>query len=202
MYTKKPSFIYGFHGLDKDIAIKILNKELDFKPSNNAYDWLGNGIYFWENNFSRAKEYAIEDSKRINSNIKKPFVLGTVIDLGNCLDLLEQQNLEFLKWSYSKFEKSLDAKNKKLPKNSSFNHEFDFDFKKRELDCAVIRYAHKLAKEEGMEFDSVRAGFWEGTELYKGAGFKEKNHIQLAILNPNCIKGVFLPRDMQKDNNF
>ncbi len=41
MYTKKPSFIYGFHGLDKDIAIKILNKELDFKPSNNAYDWLG-----------------------------------------------------------------------------------------------------------------------------------------------------------------
>jgi len=202
MYTKKPSFIYGFHGLDKDIAIKILNKELDFKPSNNAYDWLGNGIYFWENNFVRAKEYAIEDSKRINSNIKTPFVLGTVIDLGNCFDLLEQQNLEFLKWSYSKFEKSLHEKDEKLPINSSFNHEFDFDFKKRELDCAVIRFAHKLAKEEGMEFDSVRAGFWEGTELYKGAGFKEKNHIQLAILNPNCIKGVFLPRDMQKDNNF
>ncbi len=202
MYTKKPSFIYGFHGLDKDIAIQILNKELDFKPSYNAYDWLGNGIYFWENNFHRAKEYAIEDSKRINSNIKIPFVLGTVIDLGDCFDLLEQQNLEFLKWSYSEFEKSLNEKGKKLPKNSSFNHEFDFDFKKRELDCAVIRYAHKLAKKEGKEFDSVRAGFWEGTELYKGAGFKEKNHIQLAILNPNCIKGVFLPRDIDENNNF
>jgi hypothetical protein len=34
----------------------------------------------------------------------------------------------------------------------------------------------------------------EGRKLYPNAGFRKHNHIQIAILNPNCIKGVFLPR--------
>ncbi len=200
MYTKKPSFVYGFHGLDKEVALKILNKQIDFKASHNQYDWLGNGIYFWENNFKRAEKYAIEDSKRKDTKIKEPFCLGTVIDLGNCFDLLEQQNLEFLAWAYDEFKKSLIENGEELPKNTPFTNN-DFDFKKRELDCAVIRYAHKLAKNEGMEFDSVRAAFWEGKPLYEGASFKTENHIQLAILNPNCIKGIFLPRHMNENNN-
>lgn len=198
MYTKKPSFIYGFHGLDKDIALEILTKKQDFKPSHNKYDWLGDGVYFWENNPERAFKYAEESSKRKNSKIKTPFVLGVVIDLKNCFDLLEQRNLEFLAWSYSEFSKSIKEDNLKLPKNTQFYND-DFDFKKRELDCAVIRYAHELAKREGEKFDSVRAAFWEGEELYEGAGFRKENHIQLAILNPECIKGIFLPRNKIND---
>ena len=69
--------------------------------------------------------------------------------------------------------------------------------KKRGLDCAVIRYAHRLAETAGEEFDSVCAAFWEGEELYPGAGFRKGNHIQIAILNHNCIKGVFLPRELK-----
>ena len=42
-------------------------------------------------------------------------------------------------------------------------------------------------------FDSVRAGFWEGEEIYQTAGFLDKNHIQICICNPNCIIGLFLP---------
>lgn len=196
MYTKKPSFVYGFHGLDRDVAFKILNQKDDFKPSNNNYDWLGEGIYFWENNFERAENYALLDSKREKTKIKDPFVLGAVLDLGNCFDLLEQKNLDFLKFAYEEFKKSLEEDGEELPKNTSFGKN-DFDFKKRELDCAVIRYAHELAKEDGMKFDSVRAAFWEGNLLYPGAGFKSENHIQIAILNPSCIKGIFLPRHMK-----
>ena len=28
------------------------------------------------------------------------------------------------------------------------------------------------------------------------AGFAEKNHIQICVCNPNCIKGYFLPREI------
>ena len=69
------------------------------------------------------------------------------------------------------------------------------DFKKRELDYAVIRYAHKLAREEGIYFDSVRAAFIEGEPLYPGSMFRKQNHIQIVVINPNCIKGIFLPRE-------
>jgi hypothetical protein len=73
IYKTKTSFVYGFHGIDKEAAYQILNNKAQFLPSRNKYDWLGSGIYFWENNLSRAKQYAIQDSKRKNSKIKTPF---------------------------------------------------------------------------------------------------------------------------------
>ena len=196
MYNK-PFFTFGFHGLDKKVAYKILNQKEEFKHSNNDYDWLGNGIYFWENNYERAIQYAIEDSKRANTSIKEPFVLGAVIDPSNCLDLLNQKYLDYLSEAYVQLKSFFEEQGKKLPKNGTFGRN-DFDFRKRELDCAVIRYAHQLAEEQGFCFDSVRAAFWEGEPLYDGAGFRKQNHIQIAILNPNCIKGIFLPRDKIK----
>lgn len=196
MYSSKPAFVYGFHGLDKSVAFDILNQKTDFKPSNNNYDWLGEGVYFWENNYARAKEYAEVAAQRTGSTIKDPFVLGSIIDLGNCLDLLDQKYLDFLKIAYESLKAYLASQNRELPTNSAFGPN-DFDFKKRELDCAVIRYAHQLAEESGEKFDSVRAAFWEGEELYPSAGFRKGNHIQIAILNQNCIKGVFLPRELK-----
>ena len=193
MYSTKPSYVYGFHGLDKDIALEILNQKKEFKHSSNKYDWLADGVYFWENNLERAEQYAVQDMKRKDSKIKEPFVLGSILDLGNCLDLLDQKNLDFLKFAYDEFKKDLDSNGLSLPKNSPFGKK-DFDFKNRELDCAVIRYAHQLAKDIGIKFDSVRAAFIEGEALYENAGFKEQNHIQIAIINPDCIKGIFIPR--------
>lgn len=45
----RAGIVFGFHGCEREVAQKaILNRE-PITPSNNAYDWLGNGIYFWEN---------------------------------------------------------------------------------------------------------------------------------------------------------
>ncbi len=40
--------ITGFHSCNKEVGVKVLNGEIDLKPSSNAWDWLGQGIYFWE----------------------------------------------------------------------------------------------------------------------------------------------------------
>jgi len=194
MYSSKPSVIYGFHGIDKNAAFKILTGEDEFHHSDNAYDWLGSGIYFWENNLERAKQYAEEDSKRETTKIETPFVLGAVIELGNCLDLLDQRNNDFLRKSYVAFIEMLEAEGLPIPENKRLGKN-DFDFKGRELDGAVIRFACQLAKDAGQPFDSVRAAFMEGDPLYDGTKFLSGNHIQIAISNPNCIKGIFLPRE-------
>ena len=39
----------GFHGCEKQLAMEILLQKKDFHQSTNDYDWLGSGIYFWEN---------------------------------------------------------------------------------------------------------------------------------------------------------
>jgi hypothetical protein len=177
---------------------KLLSKSSLKKKISNTVTTVSIGLgmvsIFGKIIMKRAVQYAIEASKRKKSTIKEPFVLGTIIDLGNCLDLLDQKYLDFLSFAYADLKQSLEIENKALPTNSSFSGN-DFDFRKRELDCAVIRHAHQLAKDEGVHFDSVRAAFWEGEPLYEGAGFKKQNHIQIAVLNPNCIKGIFLPRD-------
>ena len=46
----------------------------------------------------------------------------------------------------------------------------------------------------GNEYDSVRGVFFEGNELYPTSGFREKDHIQISIINPNCIKAFFKER--------
>ena len=40
-------------------------------------------------------------------------------------------------------------------------------------------------------YDTVRGAFWEGEPLYPSAGFKRKNHVQLCVRRPDCIKGYF-----------
>ena len=70
----------------------------------------------------------------------------------------------------------------------------------RKLDCAVVQTAKKInAKANSHSYDSVKGVFWEGHELYPNAGFREKNHIQICVCNPNCVKGYFLPRGFNHD---
>jgi len=64
------------------------------------------------------------------------------------------------------------------------------------LDCAVIRNLHAALDEaDEPPFDSVRGLFTEGAELFPGSGFKEKTHVQVAVTNPELIKGYFRVED-------
>lgn len=195
LYSRRPNLILGFHGCDQSVADNILIKGEELRVSNNDYDWLGNGIYFWENNEERALMWAEEQQKRKKSVIGKPAVIGAVLDLGYCLDLTDNKYLKDLKDAYNTLESSLKKLGKELPTND--NIENNSDLLIRKLDCAVIQTAHQISKQAvGSSYDSVRGVFWEGKPLYKDAGFKEKNHIQICVCNPNCIKGYFRPRKM------
>ena len=59
MYKKRDNLIFGFHGCDETVCDALVSgeqKNLNF--SKNDYDWLGNGMYFWENDPERALEWA------------------------------------------------------------------------------------------------------------------------------------------------
>ncbi len=198
MYSVLPSFIIGFHGCDKSVAEEIFAGKTTLRPSANDYDWLGNGIYFWENNHHRAMEYAelIEaNPERCKEKIKTPAVVGAIIDLGHCLNLLDTRFLQHIKKTYKILQKMGSDFDMDLPRNKTVGEGKDLLL--RHLDCAVIEMTHLaqkgLADEKkgDYEFDSVRAVYTEGKDLYENAGFSEKNHIQVCIRNPNCIKGYF-----------
>ena len=47
-------------------------------------------------------------------------------------------------------------------------------------------------------YTTVRAMFPEGSELYPGAGFRDKTHIQTCVREPEQILGVFRIPDLQR----
>lgn len=190
MYTSRTGLTLGFHGTDASIVQEVLTGKADLKQRNNRYDWLGNGIYFWDNSPSRALEWATELSKRPKSNIKKPAVIGAILDLGRCLDLLDYENLAYVKEAHAFLQTVTTVAEAPMPVNSGKTHDLLF----RELDCAVIETLHATFElEEKPAFDSVRGVFWEGNRIYDNAGFREKDHIQICVRNIECIKGYFLP---------
>jgi hypothetical protein len=193
LYSKRSNLVLGFHGCDQSVVDKVLIGSETLHESTNDYDWLGHGVYFWENNKDRAFEFACTNSKRRNSTIKKPAVIGAVIDLGYCMDLIDSEFLNELKEAYNTLKSTFELVGETLPENKGDSP----DKLLRKLDCAVIETAHAINKDT-IQFDSVRGVFWEGDPIYPGATFSKKNHIQICIRNPNCIKGFFLPKEINK----
>ena len=70
--------ILGYQGAKAGEAAEFARKLLlgdvavdEWKPSENEFDWLGHGIYFWEHSPERARRWAGADG----------IVIGAVIQL-------------------------------------------------------------------------------------------------------------------------
>jgi hypothetical protein len=190
-----PNLILAYHGCDRSVGEDILSDkgEKHLRFSQNEYDWLGNGIYFWENSFERAMLFATQAKNRpelTQGEIKEPFVVGAVIFLGLCLNLTDYGEIDALKEAYEMLELS----GKELPENEAYEHGVPL---KRKLDCAVVETLRELREERALEpFDTVRGLFIEGDKVYPGAGFRELSHIQICVREPDkCIKGYFRPQE-------
>ncbi len=176
----------GYHGCSSEVADKVLAGE-NFKPSKNDFDWLGEGAYFWEANPLRGLHYYREYCARKKLDSSDGTVVGAVIDLGNCLDLTTSASVEILKESYELTRVSFEQVGVPLPSNGK-----EPDLLTRRLDCAVINLLFTSRAQKKLPlFDTVRGIFIEGEPIYPGAGIREKTHIQIAVRNPECIKGVF-----------
>jgi hypothetical protein len=119
--------------------------------------------------------------------------IGAVIELGLCLDLTTSSGVDWIRIAYDNLAEGTAAAGLKLPENSK-------DQLKRNLDCAVVRRLHTILDDQKLPaVDSIKGVFTEGPPAYPGAGFAEKTHIQIAVRNLRCIKGVFrVPADQPR----
>lgn len=53
LYSRRSNLVVGFHGCDKSVVDAVIAGKTELLASANDYDWLGSGIYFWENNEER-----------------------------------------------------------------------------------------------------------------------------------------------------
>jgi hypothetical protein len=185
--------VIGYHGCDASTAERILAGER-FTPSENEFDWLGRGIYFWEYGLDRAWKWAQQNKKR-----STPAVVGALIQLGRCFDLFDTRFTTDLTKFARQYVDGIAKSGGAIPRNGGR------DRKARFLDCAIINWAldqieHARATDGGVRpYQTVRCGFVEGGPVFRGRGrataIRRESHVQIAVRDPECIVGVFRPSD-------
>lgn len=178
--------VLAYHGCDATTAERLLAGE-PFKPSDNDYDWLGRGIYFWEFGADRALRFAQAQQRR--GKVREPAVVGVVLQLGRCFDLMDTRYTAKLAEGYPLWEAAMHPSKRPLPSNQGRTP----DRLLRRLDCAVLNWFLDYLAAEGVAYDTIRCGFTEGDPVYPGAGIHRESHVQIAVRNPRCLVGVFRP---------
>lgn len=170
--------VHGYHGCDRSVADRLLSGA-SFIASSNAWDWLGDGIYFWEYGPDRALRWAEQQPR-----VKRPSVIGAVIQLGRCFDLLDTRFTEELRQYYVGWTQRMKASGISLPENRG---------KGRYLDRAVVEAYIERERNVDTRYDTIRGAFVEGEPVYPGSAFHMQTHIQIAVRNPESIVGVYRP---------
>lgn len=196
----RPGIIYGFHGCDRRIGEAVLASHVQhLKSSKNDYDWLGHGIYFWEASPERGLQFARDAkvSRKISQGrIRFPYVVGAVIELGNCLNLLDQAGLMEMRTAHQMLKSLAEAEGKQLQSNK--RKDDSGAYLVRTLDCAVLEHLHQIRKDAGLpKYDTVIGALWEGKDLYEDAGITDKNHMQICVRTEECIRGYFRVRELE-----
>ncbi|WP_425617292.1 hypothetical protein NA78x_000966 [Anatilimnocola sp. NA78] len=157
-------------------------KIADWKPSENPYDWLGKGIYFWERNKRRARQWAAKNVKGDAA------ILRVELELGKCLDLADSDYLGLIRDEYDSLVEEYRELNWKMPANRKSGL--------RDLDRLVIdRFVAKMESVDGLaiiKFDTVCAPFEEGDPIFPGSLIRDQSHVQIAVRNYQMIHTVEL----------
>jgi hypothetical protein len=167
----EPIKVMGFHGT-KVQYIESMYTE-GFALSENSYDWLGDGIYFFQDAPERAWEWAIQQHG------SDAAVIGAKIRLESCIDLLDIAWGPILHEAYDFFLTLLKETGQPLPIQTRKAHR---------LDRHVINYAIGMLNEQNIEICAVRAAFNEGSPIFPDSAIFDRSHVQIAIRDENLIE--------------
>jgi hypothetical protein len=167
----------AYHGTDPDSAQEIVAKRY-VRPSQNPYDWLGHGAYFWEESPLRAREWALRDG-RDEGDVA---VVAAKIRLGRCLNLVDARYNGLVVEAAGLWEASELAAGRTPVNNRAM---------RGDRNCNVFNF---LCANVDVAIDTIRAVFPEGDPVAPGMDLLKQSHIHLCVRSSACIVGLELFR--------
>jgi len=164
----------GFHGTSRDAVAHLLAR--DFQSSDQHFEWLGTGFYFWQDSPWRARQWAEE-----RFGVDAAVVVAR-IDLDSCLDLLNPRWQRELADADFDFVFQCVIEGQTIPENS--------DRGNHARDAATINWYCDRAAAIGRVVRSVRAVFEEGEPIFEASKIRSKSHVQIAVRDHTAILDI------------
>jgi hypothetical protein len=179
--VQRAPVVRGYHGTSATQAAAILRD--GFLPSDNDYDCLGNGVYFFEEGLAPARAWA----KRAHP--REPAVIRADIRLEDCMDLKDSMGwVPVLAQAHDEVLRISREEGLPLPQQTSGAHR---------LDRVVIEFTVAILEREGIPVRCVRGVFAEGEPAFPGSFLSEGSHVQVAVRDRELIRDVNLvPADV------
>jgi hypothetical protein len=146
-----------------------------FSMSQNPYDWLGDGVYFFQDAPHRAREWA---TQRYGGD---GVVIRSIIRLDDCIDLLDFQSNDLIVRAYQLFTVRMGLARRTLPRQTAGAHR---------LDRAVMNYAVEMLSQDGVAVRVVRGVFAEGVPVFPGSAIMNRAHVQIAVRDASLIESA------------
>ena len=180
--------IYGYHGTTTESAKRIIKQ--GFAQSRQGYDWLGDGIYFWQDAPERAWEWAKNLSKRRG---EKPAVVGVKIRFnigqqeGNTqyVDLLDIPWEKRIGSTFRRLKRDFELQGLALPKQTTGAHRLDYQ---------VVNSLVEDLDREGIKVLAMRAAFQEGIPIFEESALHNRSHVQIAVRDEGIIIEKWIER--------
>jgi hypothetical protein len=188
--------VIGYHGTTLGEAGKIvdgirvgaLNEPVTAVEAN----WLGAGIYFFENDMAHAEKWArVKASKAGMAGA----IVRAEIELINCLDVTHILGQTLLRNAHralqEEWKASPDGRRNQMPfeilggqVRAGYRGEWR-NYGKNELDYRVVEKAVELAHAQlNVTYNTVRGIFLEDGPLYENSWFFEGAHAAIAVRSP------------------
>ena len=168
----------GYHGTSRVASAEVLKD--GFILSREPYDWLGNGVYFFQDAPDRAAEWAFERHGGSGT------VLGAEILLEECMDLLDIGWASLLAEAHDRFLDLCRRSGQPVPLQKGGAHR---------LDRHVINYAIGVLAKKGRPIHCVRAAFAEGLPVFPNSALMTRSHVQIAVRDTTLIRRVWVEKE-------
>ncbi len=159
--------VRAYHAGDEHEIEKFIAGQPYMPSSYHSNNWLGNGLYFWENNPNKAEKWQIEKGKGA--------ILECDIDTQNLLNLLEVSDSSD---SFYEDAKTLSDKHQSKYSNNRSSQNF-------QLDCRIFNeYQRKVVG----QFSGVRMAFYMGESVSIDGNIYTGQHIQICLWDHTAIQ--------------
>ncbi|MFB2894617.1 hypothetical protein ACE1CI_17040 [Aerosakkonemataceae cyanobacterium BLCC-F50] len=171
--------VYGYHGTSAEAAEVIIQQ--GFNVSSNDYDWLGTGVYFFQDAPVRAWEWATQQHPT------NPAVIRSTIRLEDCIDLLDIEWFPIIREAYTVFVEEFRQANRPLPRQNPERS------KAHRLDCAYFNYlVEQILNPQVESIRVIRGIFVEGERIFPNSAVFDRAHIQISVRDISLIEESYL----------